>query len=79
MPTAEQHVAGISVLVDGSELSQELRNLLVEVRVRDTMALPDAATVRITDADGENVDALMGKFNIGKKVEIKAGAAGTAR
>jgi len=76
MPTAEQHVAGISVLVDGSELSQELRNLLVEVRVRDTMALPDSALIRTTDPKGEKLDELTAKFKIGKQVEIKTGAIG---
>jgi len=61
---------------DLAELSQELRNLLVEVRVRDTMALPDSATIRTTDPKGENVDELMTKFKIGKQVEIKTGAIG---
>jgi uncharacterized protein involved in type VI secretion and phage assembly len=75
MPDATQHVAGVSVLAGGTELDPKWRNLLVEVRVRDTLALPDSATLRLTDPKGENVDVLMGIFAIGKAVEIKASAA----
>ena len=74
MPGSTEHVAGISVLVSGSELGPEVRDLLVEVRVRDTLALPDSATIRITDPAGDRVDTLMGQFSIGTEVEIKASA-----
>jgi phage protein D/phage baseplate assembly protein gpV len=77
MPDSTQHVSGISVLVNGAEMALELRDLLVEVRVRDTLALPDSATIRITDPKGERVDQLMDQFKIGTEVEIRASAAGS--
>jgi uncharacterized protein involved in type VI secretion and phage assembly len=74
MPDAKQHVAGVSVHVSGAEIDPKYRDLLAEVRVRDTMALPDSATIRITDPKGDNVDALMSTIGIGKPIEIKASA-----
>ncbi len=70
-PKAEQHVAGVNVLVAGSPLDQALKDLLAEVRVRDTLVLPDAASVRLTDPDGSKIDSLLGKFAIGAALEIK--------
>jgi phage protein D len=75
MPDSTLNVPGISVLLNGAEIDQRWRNLLVEARVRDTLALPDSATIRITDPKGENVDTLMGLFKIGAEIEIKASAA----
>jgi phage protein D len=71
---SQQHVAGISVLVNGAELDPKLRNLIVEVRVRDTLLLPDSALVRIGDPKGDNVDSH--PLQIGKDLEIKAAATG---
>ena len=69
---AEQHVAGLSVLVSGSEIAPEWRDLVLEVRVRGTAWLPDSATVRFADPSGDHVDDLMTTFGIGSAVEIKA-------
>ena len=76
MPDSADHVAGITIIVDGAAIQQEYRDLLTEVRVRDTLALPDAAMIRITDPKGENIDAMMKLFGIGKEVEIKVSAIG---
>jgi phage protein D/phage baseplate assembly protein gpV len=77
MPDSTQNVAGISVLVGGAEIDPKYRDLLVEARVRDTLALPDSATVRITDPKGDAVDPLISLFAIGKELEIKASAPNT--
>jgi phage protein D/phage baseplate assembly protein gpV len=71
---AEKHVAGIDVLVAGAQMDPMWRNLLLEVRVRDTLALPDSAIVRLSDPKGENVDRH--PLQLGKDIEIKAAATG---
>jgi hypothetical protein len=77
--TAEKHVAGVAVTMSGAPLDQKYKDLLQEVRVRDTLVLPDSATLRITDPKGANIDDLLGKFAIGTDVEIKtAPPTGTA-
>ena len=76
MPTlqAQQHVSGLDVIVDGAALDPMWRNLIVEVRVRDTLALPDSAVVRISDPKGEHIDSH--PLQLGKELEIKASAKG---
>jgi phage protein D len=64
----------MEVRVAGAPLSPQYLNLLAEVRVRDTLALPSSAVIRITDPKGENVDSH--PLQLGKDVEIKAGAPG---
>ena len=77
--TAEKHVAGLTVTLNGAQLDQKYRDLLQEVKVRDTLVLPDSATLRITDPKGANIDDLLGKFAIGAAVEVKtAPPSGTA-
>jgi phage protein D len=71
---AEQHVAGIDVLVAGARMDPKWRDLTLEVRVRDTLALPDSAIVRLSDPKGENVDNH--PLQLGKELEIKAAATG---
>ena len=71
---AEQHVAGIDVLVDGARMDPKWRDLTLEVRVRDTLALPDSAIVRLSDPKGENIDSH--PLQLGKDLEIKAAATG---
>ena len=68
---SQQHVAGVSVVVDGTEVDPKFRDALVEVRVRDTLALPDSAILRIGDPTGEIVDDALTAFGIGKDLEIK--------
>jgi phage protein D/phage baseplate assembly protein gpV len=69
-----QHVAGVSVLVDGVEIDPKFRELLVEVRVHDSLSLPSYAIVRLSDPLGENVDRQ--PLQLGKGLEIKAAAIG---
>jgi phage protein D len=75
MPQAsEKHVAGVDVLLDGAALDPKWRNLTTEVRVRDTLALPDSAVVRLNDPKGENMDTH--PFQLGKQLEIKTAGTG---
>jgi phage protein D len=70
-PQSKEHVASMSVLVDGQELDPKFREMLTEVRVVDSLTLPDTALVRITDLKGENIDG--SPLKLGAKIEIKAG------
>ena len=78
MPAAQasqEHVAGIEVLVDGAPA--RLRSgatALIEVKVVDSLTLPDMALIRIADPKGENVDTH--PLQLGKNIEIKASAIG---
>jgi phage protein D len=75
MPNDSQlHVPGVEVILDGAKLKTEYQNLVTEVRVRSTLALPDSATVRLVDPQGDNIDALITAFAIGKSIEIKTSA-----
>lgn len=68
---AKQHVGSIKVLIDGTELGPDFASNVLEVKVVDSLTLPDTAVVRITDAKGENVDK--SPLKLGAKIEIKAG------
>jgi phage protein D len=70
--TAKEKVAAIDVLVDGSPISAEFRELLHEVKVVDSLTLPDMALVRITDKKGDKIDTQ--PLQVGKKLEIKMGS-----
>jgi phage protein D len=70
--TSEQFVAGIDILVAGSPLPAPFRQVTTEVKVVDSLTLPDMALIRIIDAKGENVDSH--PLQIGKEIEIKASA-----
>ena len=59
------------MLVAGAQIDPKWRDLTLEVRVRDTLALPDSAIVRLSDPKGENVDSH--PLQLGKDIEIKAG------
>jgi phage protein D/phage baseplate assembly protein gpV len=72
--SAIEHVAAIQVRIDGALLAPEIRDMVVEVRVRDSLGLPATAVVRLTDPRGERVDDRL--FEIGKDLEIRAGAIG---
>jgi phage protein D/phage baseplate assembly protein gpV len=71
---AKSHVAGVSVSVDGAELDPKWRNAVEEVKVVNTLQLPDMALVRLIDPQGESVDHH--PLQIGKKLEIKSAAMG---
>ena len=71
---AQQHVAGIDVFVNGAAMDPKWRDATTEVKVVDTLALPDMAVVKLIDPKGENVDSQ--PFQIGVTLEIKAAAIG---
>jgi phage protein D len=76
MPLAsEGNVAGVDVVVAGATLDPKWRNMIIEVRVRDTLSLPDSALVRLVDPKGENMDTH--PLQLGKDIEIKTGATGS--
>jgi uncharacterized protein involved in type VI secretion and phage assembly len=68
---SEKHVASLSVSIGGSELAPELRNALLEVKVKDSVSVPSSAFVRINDPGLKHVDD--GVFTIGKELEVKTG------
>ncbi len=77
MPPAQasqEHVAGIEVKVNGAQLDPKWRDVLIEVKVVDSLTLPDTALIRIADPKGENVDTQ--PLQLGKDIEIKASAMG---
>jgi uncharacterized protein involved in type VI secretion and phage assembly len=67
-----QQAAAYSVLVDGSELSQEQNDRLKEIRVVDYLRLPDVCTIEASYPRGEGVDTQ--PFEIGKPLEVRLGA-----
>ena len=71
---AEKHVAGIDVIVAGAKLDPKWRDLTLEVKVVDSLTLPDMALVRLSDPKGDNVDSH--PLQLGKDIEIKASAKG---
>jgi len=71
---SQEHVAGIEVKVEGAHLDPKWREVLIEVKVVDSLTLPDTALIRIADPKGENVDTQ--PLQLGKNIEIKASAMG---
>jgi phage protein D len=67
-----ERVAGVDVLVSGTTLDQKWRDAMIEVRVVDSLTLPDMALIRIADPHGDNVDAH--PLQLGKDVEVKTAA-----
>jgi phage protein D/phage baseplate assembly protein gpV len=74
---ADQHVAGLDVIVAGAPMDPKWRDVTTEIKVVDSLTLPDMAVVKMTDARGENVDSH--PLQLGKPIEIKtAGIGGRA-
>jgi phage protein D len=71
---AEKHVSGIDVLVSGAALDPKWRDLTLEVKVVDSLTLPDMAMVRLSDPKGDMVDSH--PLQLGKDLEIKVAAKG---
>ncbi|WP_028067012.1 VgrG-related protein [Solirubrobacter soli] len=71
---AEQHVAGIDVLVGGAKLDPKWRDATIEVKVVDSLTLPDVALVRLKDPTGDAVDNH--PMQLGKDLEIKTSGTG---
>jgi uncharacterized protein involved in type VI secretion and phage assembly len=71
--TAEQHVSGLAVLVNGAELDPGYRDNMLEVRVRENLSVPATALIRINDPKATHVDNH--PLQLGVSLEIKMGAA----
>jgi phage protein D/phage baseplate assembly protein gpV len=66
--------AAVEVIVDGSPIDNSYIKQLLEVQVRDNLLLPDTATVRLRDPEGEFIDSH--PFKLGAALEVKLGARG---
>jgi phage protein D len=71
---AAQHVPSLDVVVNGAPMAPDWRNKTTEVKVVNSLTLPDMAVIRLTDPQGENIDSH--PLQIGVEIEIKAGAMG---
>jgi phage protein D len=71
---ASQHVPGVDVIVDGAVMDPSWRDATTEVKVTNSLTLPDMAMIKLTDPQGQHVDDH--PLQIGKSLEIKAGAIG---
>jgi phage protein D len=76
MPAAEseKHVSGLDVLVSGATLDPKWRDSTLEVKVVDSLTLPDMALVRLSDPQGEAIDNH--PLQLGKDLEIKVSEKG---
>ncbi len=63
---------GVEVLLGGQALDPALRARLVEVRVQDSLMLPDSFLIRLSDPDLAEIDS--DTFNIGVEVDIRFAA-----
>jgi phage protein D len=77
MPDSEKHVSLYAILVDGSEIDQEVSKTVREVKVLNYLRLPDMCTVVVGFQKGEEgkpqpVDTE--PFEIGKQIEIQLGS-----
>jgi len=75
--TSEQHVALYAVFVDGSEIDEELRKRVREVRVQSYLRLPDLCTLTASFPKGEpGQDEPIDRhpFDIGRKLEVRLGS-----
>jgi phage protein D len=70
--TSKEKVGSVDVLVDGAALDQSFRDLLHEVKVVDSLTLPDMCLIRITDKHGDKIDTQ--PLQLGKMLEVKMGA-----
>ncbi|MGI8633133.1 MAG: VgrG-related protein [Solirubrobacterales bacterium] len=67
-PVKAQHFAGVEVRLGGTALEPQMAAQLLEVRVQDSLTLPDAFLLRLGDPELEHVDS--GPFDVGAEVEI---------
>ncbi|HEY2160370.1 MAG TPA: contractile injection system protein, VgrG/Pvc8 family, partial [Solirubrobacteraceae bacterium] len=65
-----------TVKLDGTALSPEVESLLVSLRMRDSLRLPDQATLRLADPQLVRVDD--GLLAVGKKLEIACAPPGSS-
>jgi phage protein D/phage baseplate assembly protein gpV len=71
---SQKHVAGAEVLVAGVAMNPTWRDATVEVKVVDSLTLPDMAVIKLLDPKGENIDSH--PLQIGVKIEVKFAAMG---
>jgi len=71
---AEQHVAGLEIKVDGTTIEPRWRNSMIEMKVVDSLTLPDMALVRLKDPTGDAIDSH--PLQLGKDLEIKVSGKG---
>jgi phage protein D/phage baseplate assembly protein gpV len=78
--TSEKHVALYTVLLDGAEVSPEVASGLGEIKVVDSLMLPDSCDLTMivnTGPDGDPIKAVDEQpFEVGKRLEVKMGAIG---
>jgi Rhs element Vgr protein len=75
--TSDRNVALYSILVDGSEIEEELGERIREVRILSYLRLPDMCTLSVVyqkGAEGEDQPIDSNPFDIGKQLEVKLGA-----
>src|SRR4051794_6299145 len=78
-PKAEEHSPPYQILVDGSKVDVEIANAVHEIRVQDSLGLPDICTLKIgfkppaKKGDPQPIDKH--PFAVGGKLEVKVGAA----
>jgi uncharacterized protein involved in type VI secretion and phage assembly len=70
--TSAKHVASVSVLINGQDLSLEMRNALTDVKVKELLGAPASAVLRLTDPELQFIDSR--SFDVGTAIEIKVGA-----
>jgi uncharacterized protein involved in type VI secretion and phage assembly len=68
---SQKHVASVTITIAGAEIPLELRKVLLEVKVRESVSVPSSAFIRFNDPGLQQVDKPV--FEIGKEIEIKAG------
>jgi phage protein D/phage baseplate assembly protein gpV len=78
--TAEQHVASYAVQVDGADVKPEIMDALGEIKIVDSLMLPDSCDLTMFVNSYEHEKAVreidQQPFEIGKELTIKFGAIG---
>jgi len=76
--TAEKHVASYQITLDGAELKPELMNALGEIKIVDSLMLPDSLDLTMFINSYDKVKATQDvdgqPFKIGTEIVLKAGA-----
>ncbi len=75
--TSDRNVSLYSILVDGSEIEEDLGKRIREVRILSYLRLPDMCTLAAVypkGAEGEDQPIDSNPFDIGKQLEVKLGA-----
>jgi phage protein D len=65
-------IAGADIRLSGQSLDPALMDALIELRIEDSLALPDAFLIRIADPELKNMDT--NPLEVGAEIEISLGA-----